>query len=110
MSCALDISEYQLAISLRRYGFNIIRHIGFLGVSRRTTLEITQIYATYNDCSCPIIVTGGITPWFECHLKTRYVDTLDRSGKAIRGFPGHLSGSGRQLLEIDIDIRFIVQF
>ena len=32
-----------------------------------------------------------------------------RSGKSVRGFPGHLRGSGRQLPKMDIEIRFIVQ-
>ena len=41
--------------------------------------------------------------------RCRYIGPFGRSGKAIRGFPGHLPGSGRQLPEIDSKIRFIVQ-
>ena len=39
----------------------------------------------------------------------RYIGPHGRSGKAIRGFLGHLTGSGRQLPEIGIVIRYIVQ-
>ena len=41
--------------------------------------------------------------------KKRYIGLLGRYGKAIRGFPGSLPGSGTQLPKIDIEIRFIVQ-
>ena len=44
-----------------------------------------------------------------CYLGNRYIGPYSQSGKAIRGFPGHLIGSGRQLPEIDIEIRYIVQ-
>ena len=47
--------------------------------------------------------------WFKWYLKCQYIGPQGRSGKAIRGFPGHLPGSGRQLQEIDIEIRFIMQ-
>ena len=74
-----------------------------------TTLKITKIHATYNDYSCPLIDTSEVTSWIECRLKSRYIGSQGRYGKAIRGFPGHLSGSGRQLPVINIEIRFIVQ-
>ena len=35
-----------------------------------TALKITNIHSTFNDCSCPLIDIGGVTPWFKCHLKT----------------------------------------
>ena len=28
-----------------------------------------KIHAFYNDCSCPFVDTGGITPWIKCNLK-----------------------------------------
>ena len=42
-------------------------------------------------------------------LSDWYVIPVGRSGKAIRGFPWHLRGSGWQLPEIGIEICFIVQ-
>ena len=74
-----------------------------------TTLKITKVYATYNDYSCPLINTGGITPLFDCHLNSQYIGPSGQSGEAIRGFPGHWPGSGRQLPKVDIEFRFIVQ-
>ena len=41
--------------------------------------------------------------------KPIHIGPQGQSGKAIRGFPGHLPGSGRQLPEIDIEIRLIRQ-
>ena len=41
--------------------------------------------------------------------KGQYIGPYDRSGKTIRCFLWHLPGSGRQLPEMDIEIRFIVQ-
>ena len=43
------------------------------------------------------------------YLRSRYISPYSQYGKAIRGFPGHLTGSGRLLPEIDIEIRYIVQ-
>ena len=34
------------------------------GCIERTNLKITKIHPTYNDYSCPLIDTGGITPLF----------------------------------------------
>ena len=50
-----------------------------------------------------------VTPLFECYLKSRYIGPQNRSSKAIRGFTGHLPGSGRQPPKIDIEILSIVQ-
>ena len=69
-----------------------------------TTLEILTIHPTYNDYRCPLINTGGITPWFKC-----YTCPSGRSNKAIRGIPGHLASLRRQLPETAIEIRYIVQ-
>ena len=66
-------------------------------------------HATNNNYSCPLIDTGGITPWSKCSQRNRYIGPYGRSGKAIRGFLGHITGAGRQLPEIDIEIRYIVQ-
>ena len=74
-----------------------------------TTLKITKIDATYNDYSCLLINTGGIAPWFDCHFNSRYICPLGWPGKATRGFPGYLPGSGRQLPEIHIEFCFIMQ-
>ena len=79
------------------------------GSIKGTTLKTTKIHATYNDYSCLLINTDGITPWFACHFNSRYIGPLGWSGKVIRGFPEHLPGLGRQLWEIEIEIRFIVQ-
>ena len=68
-----------------------------------------KIHVTYNDYSCPLIDTDGITPWFKCYQRNRYIGPYGRSGKAIGGFLGHMAGAGRQLPEIDIEIRYIVQ-
>ena len=99
----IGIGQYQLEISLCRYGFDIIHHIGFLGVSRGQLLKSQK----FIPLTC-ILDTDGITHSIECHLRTRCIETLDRSGKALRGFQGHLPVLGRQLQEIDIKIRFIV--
>ena len=80
------------------------------GTIEGTTLKITECtHASYNDPSCPLIDTGGISPWFNCTNKSGFIGPHGRSGKAIRGFPGHLTDSRRQLPEIDIEIRFIAQ-
>ena len=71
-------------------------------------LKITSIHPTYDDYSCPLIDTGGITPWYKLCLKSRYIGPLVRSGKLIKGFSRHLLGLGRQLSEIDIEIRLIM--
>ena len=41
--------------------------------------------------------------------KPIYIGPSGQSSKAIRDCPGHLPGLGRQLAEIDIEIRFIAQ-
>ena len=74
------------------------------GSIKGTTLKVTKIHPTYNDYSCLLINTGGITPWFDCHFNSRYIGPLGWFGKAIRGFSGYLSALGRQLPEIDIQI------
>ena len=96
-------------ISLCRYGFDINHHIGFLGVSRGQLLKLQSTHATYNDYSCPLINTGEITLWLYCSVKSQYIGPQGRSGRTIRGFLGHLTDSRRQLPEIDIEIRLIVQ-
>ena len=60
-----------------------------------TTLKITKIHPTYNDYSCPLINTGGISPWFIGYLKKpigsiwwrdkRFSRTFARFGKATTG-------------------------
>ena len=62
-----------------------------------TNIKITKIHTAYNYYSWPLIETGGITPWLK-----RYLKKPGRSGKVIRGFPGHLPGLGRQLPGVDI--------
>ena len=78
-------------------------------VYRGDNSQIYKIYATENGYSCPLINTGGITPGFNCYLRNRCIGPYGRSGKAIRGFPGHSTRLGRQLPEINIEIRYIVQ-
>ena len=68
-----------------------------------------KIHATDNGYSCPLIDTGGKTPWFTCYQRNRYIGPYGRSGKAIWGFLGHMTGARRQLPEIDIEIRYIMQ-
>ena len=97
-----------LTFSLCIYGFDINHHIGFLGLSRGQLLKLKSTHATFNDYSCPLIDTGGITLWLYCSVKSQYIGPQGRSGRTIRGFPGHLTDSRRQLLEINIEIRFIV--
>ena len=58
-----------------------------MGLSWGQLLKLQKFI--YTDHSCPLINTGGITPWFKLSQKAR----LGRSGKAIKGFPGHLPGS-----------------
>ena len=51
-----------------RHVFNNNHHIGFLGVLMGNSSNC-EIHSFYNDCSCPFVDTGGITPWFKCNLK-----------------------------------------
>ena len=76
---------------------------------RGATLKITKIHATLNRYSCLLIDTGEVTLWFNCDIKSRYICPQGWSGKVTRGFPGHLPGLGRQIPEINIEIRFILQ-
>ena len=95
-----------LVISQGRHGFDI----EFLGVSRGQLFKLQKNHSTCYDYSCPLIDTSEVTSWFECRLKSQYIGSQGRYSEAITGFPGHQSGSGRQLPVIDIEIRgFILQ-
>ena len=107
-SCALDVLEYRWQSHCEDMVL-IQPPYWISGSIKGPTLKITNIHTTKNDHSCPLIHTSGITPWFKCFLKRRYINPYGRSSKSMRCFPRNLPGSGSWQPKIDIEVRFFMR-
>ena len=93
----------------RWYGFYINYHVGFLALSRGQILKLQNFMTLlWLQLSPHQYWLDKSSVWMLSQQMIN-LEPFGQSGEATRSFPGYLSGSGREISEIYIEIRFTVQ-